>query len=130
MDKKMVVLALVLLGIAITGAAIGQIALKKGVDDLGGKYSVTDILKPWNVHKMFAQSPLIFVGLLIYAVGFFIWIAALSKLEVSFMYPMLSIAYVLVAVLAFVFLKEQITMFRWVGIALVTVGSVFLLKSL
>ena len=130
MEKKMVAaLILVLVAVSIVGAALGQIVLKKGVDSLEG-YSVVDLLKPWNLPKIFVQSPLIFVGLVIYAIGFIIWIAALSKLDVSFMYPMLSLAYVLVAVLSFIFLKETISVYRWIGIALVTVGTFFLLKSL
>jgi uncharacterized membrane protein len=45
------------------------------------------------------------------------------------MYPMLALAYVLVAVLAAVFLKEEITLLRWTGIALVTIGAILLLKT-
>ena len=129
MLKKMIALALVLLAIAIIGSAFGQIALKKGIDGLQGKYSMADIVKPWNLPKIFIQSPWVFVGLCLYVIGFFVWIGALSKLDVSFMYPLLSLSYVLLAILAFVFLKENITLYRWMGIILVTIGSFLLLKS-
>jgi drug/metabolite transporter (DMT)-like permease len=66
---------------------------------------------------------------MLYIIGFVVWIAALTKLDVSFMYPMLALAYVLVAVLAAVFLKEEITLLRWTGIALVTIGAILLLKT-
>ena len=127
--EKAMALAFVLLAIAVLGAAFGQLALKKGIDGLQGKYSVTDILKPWNLPKIFVQSPLVFAGLLIYVVGFLVWIAALSALDVSFMYPLLSLSYVLLAILAAVFLKETITVWRWAGIVLVTIGSFLLLRS-
>lgn len=127
--NNMVLFAYILLAIAIVGGAFGQIALKKGVDSLQGKFSMTDLLKPWNLPKVFAQAPLVLVGLIFYVISFMVWLAALTKFDVSFMYPLLSLAYVLVAVFALAFLKENISIYRWLGIALVTVGSFLLLKS-
>ena len=127
--NNMVLFAYILLAIAIVGGAFGQIALKKGVDSLQGKFSMTDLLKPWNLPKVLVQSPMIFVGLVFYVMSFMVWLAALTKFDVSFMYPLLSLAYVLVAIFAMAFLKENISVYRWLGIALVTVGSFLLLKS-
>jgi len=126
----MVALAFLLLAIAIVGGAFAQISLKKGVNSLEDKFSIVDILKPWNWLKIFSESPYVFAGLLLYAVGFVVWVAALTKFDVSFMYPMLSLAYVLVAVLSFFFLKESLGIYRIAGIAFVTIGTFFLLKSI
>jgi multidrug transporter EmrE-like cation transporter len=130
MEKKMVAMAFILLAIAIIGGAFAQISLKKGVNNLNDKFSISDIMKPWNWPKIFSESPYILVGLLLYVIGFVVWVAALTKFDVSFMYPMLSLAYVLVAVLSFVFLKESLGIYRIVGIALVTAGTFFLLRSI
>ena len=126
---KMVTIAFVLLILAIVIGAFAQISLKKGISNLQGKYDVLEILNPIKFLSILRESPLVFVGGFLYAMGFVIWLAALAKFDVSFMYPMLSLAYVLVAVLALVFLKEHITIYRWAGIGLIIAGCFFLLKS-
>ncbi|AET64475.1 hypothetical protein Mhar_1107 [Methanothrix harundinacea 6Ac] len=45
------------------------------------------------------------------------------------MYPMLSLAYILTALLAFYFLGEQISTLRWSGIILVVLGCILIMKS-
>jgi drug/metabolite transporter (DMT)-like permease len=126
---KLLLLAFILVGVAIISGAIAQISLKRGVENLKDKYEITQLLNPINFAKALFTSPLLLIGLMLYIIGFVVWIAALTKLDVSFMYPMLALAYVLVAVLAAVFLKEEITLLRWTGIALVTIGAILLLKT-
>jgi uncharacterized membrane protein len=125
----MINIAFILLILSVVIGAVAQISLKKGVSNLQSKYDTMEILNPVKFLSILKESPLIFVGGLLYALGFVIWIAAMTKFDVSFMYPMLSLAYILVAVLAFVILKENITLYRWLGIILVTIGSMLLLKS-
>jgi len=97
---------------------------------LNGRYDIVDIVTPLKFLTILRESPLIFLGGLMYAVSFVIWIAALSKLELSFMYPIATGAvFVLITLLSFVFLKENITPYRILGIALIAIESVFLLKS-
>jgi len=127
--NKMINIAFILLILSVVIGAVAQISLKKGVSNLQSKYDTMEILNPVKFLSILKESPLIFVGGLLYALGFVIWIAAMTKFDVSFMYPMLSLAYILVAVLAFVILKENITLYRWLGIILVTIGSMLLLKS-
>lgn len=126
---KLLLLAFILVGVAIISGAIAQISLKRGVENLKDKYEINQLLNPINFAKALFTSPLLLIGLMLYIIGFVVWIAALTKLDVSFMYPMLALAYVLVAVLAAVFLKEEITLLRWTGIALVTIGAILLLKT-
>jgi drug/metabolite transporter (DMT)-like permease len=126
---KLLLLAFILVGVAIISGAIAQISLKRGVENLKDKYEINQLLNPINFAKALFTSPFLLIGLVLYIIGFVVWIAALTKLDVSFMYPMLALAYVLVAVLAAVFLKEEITLLRWTGIALVTIGAILLLKT-
>jgi drug/metabolite transporter (DMT)-like permease len=53
----------------------------------------------------------------------------MSTLDVSFMYPLLSLAYVVTAVFAIIYLGEIVTFSRWAGIALVVIGCVLILRS-
>lgn len=68
-------------------------------------------------------------GLFLYMFSAFLWLGALSTLDVSFMYPLLSLAYVITAIGAFIFLGETITMMRWMGIGLVIAGCFLVTRS-
>lgn len=105
-------------------AAISQILMKHGMNKIG-KISLKFFLK-----KFFkiVFNPFVFSGLAISLVGTFFWLIALSKLDVSGIYPLISLSYVLTAFLAFVVLKENINKFRWIGIALIVIGCLLLLK--
>jgi len=58
------------------------------------------------------------------------WILALSKFDLSFAYPFMSISFILVLVLSGLFLNEQITLFKVVGLLLIIAGILISVKSL
>jgi drug/metabolite transporter (DMT)-like permease len=53
----------------------------------------------------------------------------MSSLEVSYMYPLLSLGYVVTAALAFIFIGENITLLRWAGIVLILSGCFLITRS-
>lgn len=120
--------ALTLVMICIVFGAIGQILMKSGMAQIG---EIQDIGGFINLNTIFHILTNVYVlfGLLLYAVSAFLWLGALSTLDVSYMYPLLSLAYVITAILAFVFLKENITLIRWVGIALVVAGCFLIVRT-
>jgi len=79
-----------------------------------------------NLNIPLIQAPLsILVGLL-FAIGSFVYVLAVSKLPVSIAAPV-STGYIVVAViLSAIFLKEQITFLKAVGIALTIIGIAIL----
>jgi len=113
--------ALTLVMICIVFGAVGQILMKSSMAQIG---EINDLEGFINLNTIFYIITNVYVlsGLLLYAVSAFLWLGALSILDVSYMYPLLSLAYVITAMFAFVLLKENITLFRWVGIALVVAG--------
>jgi len=58
-----------------------------------------------------------------------VWILALSRVDVSIAYPMLSIGYVVNALAAWSLLGEALTTQRVVGIGIIIVGVVVLSRS-
>ena len=72
----------------------------------------------WKV----ATQPHILGGLTCYAISVVVWILALSRVEVSIAYPMLSIGYVVNAVAAYVLFGEAVSVQRLVGIGIIIVG--------
>lgn len=76
-----------------------------------------------------AQHPAILGGLACYAVSVVVWIVALSRVDVSIAYPMLSIGYVVNALLAGWLFGEDVNAQRWLGIGVIVVGVVLVARS-
>jgi multidrug transporter EmrE-like cation transporter len=120
--------AMILVLICIMAGAFGQISLKQGMSGLNKINSIDDLL---NLKLLFSilENKYIILGIILYGFALILWLAAMSTLDVSFMYPLLSLAYVVVAIFAVVFLGEVITASRWLGIVLVIVGSILIVAS-
>ena len=119
---------LALIGIitSVTLGVVGQLFIKKGLNSLGGINFSAGVVASYM--KIFF-SPFIIVGLSIYFLGVFFWLYALSKVELSFAYPFVSLSYVLVLLFSWIFLGEQISLIRWAGIVSICLGVVLISKS-
>jgi len=72
-------------------------------------------------------EPFVLLGLFLYAVSTIFWLIVLSRVDLSYAYPMISIGYVLILVLSWVFLSEHISLVRVLGVLLIC-GGVFLIS--
>ena len=72
------------------------------------------------VHSVF-QVQVIF-GLLIYFLGSVCWMIAVAQREISFLYPLSSINYVLVVVISYVMFSEAVSWQRASGVILIVLG--------
>ena len=75
------------------------------------------------------SDSLVLGGLACYVVSVVLWIVALSRVEVSIAYPMLSIGYVVNAIAAYYLLGEQVTPLRFAGIGVIIVGVFIVARS-
>ena len=119
--------AITLIIICIFAAAIGQVTMKSGMSQVGEIGSLKQLFNFSTLFSIFT-NPRVLIGLCCYAVSAVLWLGAMSTLNISFMYPLLSLAYVITAIIAFVFLKESVPLLHWVGIFLV-VGGCFLITK-
>lgn len=117
--------ALLLIFIALSLGAFGQFFLKIGMDEIG-KVSVLQIVKEKFLEV--ATQRFVALGILLYVISVGIWLAVLSRTELSFAYPLIGLSYVIVAVLSAVFLHENLTAFRIFGIALIVAGVFFVVR--
>lgn len=113
------------LAISILAATIGQILLKTGVNqvDLSGKGWI-------NAQMVFTllSRPLVWGGLFLYGVGAVFWLYILSKIDLSFAYPVaVGSSYLLVFVLSWIFINERTSPLRIVG-ALITLVGLYLIS--
>ena len=117
--------ALVLFGVLLNAAA--QLLLKAGTNSIGHFEFSSANLVPigWKV----ATQPYILGGLMCYAISVVVWIMALSRVEVSIAYPMLSIGYVVNAIAAYLLFGEAVGIQRLVGIGIIVVGVYIVARS-
>jgi multidrug transporter EmrE-like cation transporter len=116
---------LVLFGVLLNAAA--QLLLKAGTNAIGHfEFSAANVLPiGWKV----ATQPYIVGGLSCYVVSVAIWILALSRVEVSIAYPMLSIGYVVNAAAAYFLFGEAVSVQRLVGIGIIVLGVYVVARS-
>jgi multidrug transporter EmrE-like cation transporter len=89
------------------------------------KYGLENIQLSGSLVQKFFQiifSPLILLGFALYVFATVIWMYLLSKLPLSFLYPLQSIAYVLALFIAVYLFKEQIPVTRWIGVTVIMFG--------
>lgn len=120
------VLTLVL--VCILAGSAGQILWKYGMSGMGKISGFDDLLRIQTLINIFSNK-YILIGLILYALSVVLWLGALSTLDVSFMYPMLSLGYVITSILGIYFFGENVTIIRWFGIALVVIGCFFIKSS-
>ncbi len=117
----MTYLPLILLGVLLNAAA--QLLLKEGMRRIGHFAFAWSNVIP--VGMQIAFSPFVLAGLFSYVVSVVVWILVLSRVQVSFAYPMLSIGYIVTAVAGYYLFHESLSPARMAGILLI-VGGVFL----
>lgn len=111
-------LALVLTGVVLN--AVAQTLLKHGTNRLGPvEFSLSQAL-PVGL-RVLSDWPFL-LGLACYAVSLVVWIAALTRVPVTVAYPMLSIGYIINALIARFWLGETLGLHGWLGIALIGAG--------
>lgn len=106
---------LIVLTVVINTA--GQFMVKTGVNRIGAvSFS--------NVHSFVSAltSWLVICGFAIYFVSALIWISILSKTELSWAFPILSLSYVLTALLSPVLLHESFSALRLIGVLVICMG--------
>jgi drug/metabolite transporter (DMT)-like permease len=120
------VLAIICIFISIIMGAAGQLFIKQGLNNLGGLDFSTGLVSAYM--KIFL-SPLIFLGILIYFLGVFFWLYGLSKVDLSFAFPFVSLSYVFVFLFSWWFLGENIPLLRWIGVLTICLGVFLVAKS-
>lgn len=103
----------------------GQLIIKKGVLTLGGIGSGG--LLAFFVKAAF--SPWIVAGILLYVLGTAVWLILLTKVDVSYAYPMLSLGYVFVLFFSALFLHEPLTALKILGTILIVAGVALIAKK-
>ena len=116
---------LILFGVLLN--AVAQLLLKAGTNAVGHFAFSRDNILP--VGWQLATEPHILGGLTCYVVSVVVWILALSRVEVSIAYPMLSIGYVVNALAAWWLFGEMVSVTRLTGIGIIIIGVYIVARS-
>jgi drug/metabolite transporter (DMT)-like permease len=112
-----------LVSLCVILGVFGQLAMKKGMNVVGS-ISLKDIFSQRIFSIVFQKY--VFIGMILYVLASLIWLVALSKEELSFLYPLIATGYILTAILGRIFFNESLTFYRFFGILLIC-GGVYLI---
>lgn len=119
-------IALVLISVLIS--VVGQILLKKGMLQVGKfEFSAVANILPQFI-KAFS-NPWVLAGFLFYFLSSLFWIIALSKVDLSVAYPLLSCGYILVLLASWLFFNEPVTAIRWLGVLIIMAGVTLISRT-
>lgn len=107
--------------------ATAQLLLKAGMERIG--YFDFSVRNLWPIGLRVAENPYIVVGLGCYVLSVGAWLMALSRVDVSVAYPLVSLGYIFTAATAYLFLHESLSPMRIVGIVVILVGVVLVTRS-
>jgi multidrug transporter EmrE-like cation transporter len=110
---------------AICFSVSGELLLKSGMGSVG----ILSFSNFWPTLGKVFTNPRILSGFGLFGIGAVFWLAAISRVPLSWAYPMLSIGYVLILLFSAIILKEQVAPLRWVGALVICVGIVLVFRS-
>lgn len=109
-----------LIALNIVLLVAGQTLWKTGVAKLS--------LNNWVSAVTALFSPWIFTGIVLYALATVVWIYLLSKMPISLLYPMQSLAYVATVIIAIFVFHEHVSAWRWAGVVVIMFGVALIVK--
>ena len=115
----MTIVTYIWLLIFVFGFSIGQIFLKLGVDNTTIKFNSFEVFRLF-LNKYFTLS------MLIYFFSALLWAYLLSQHPISSIYPFVSLVFVIVPILAFLFLDEKMEPNIIAGSIIIFLGLVVL----
>lgn len=115
----MIVALIFLFGISM--GAFGGVLMKFGAGQLGHVqiHSLGQLAA--YLFRLFTNIPSL-TGVALYFFAAVVWSYLLTKLDISFVQPILALTYVATPLLAILFLHEHVPTMRWLGIAIIILG--------
>ncbi|MEQ1884205.1 MAG: EamA family transporter [Bryobacteraceae bacterium] len=119
-EHKLRVKTLILVLALVVCANVGDLTLKRGMTEIGAvELSAAGIARAF---PLTLTNPKIWIGIF-FLVGFMAsYTTVLSWADYSYVMPVGAFGYAMLTFFAVVFLHEEVSVQRWVGVALVCIG--------
>ena len=116
------------LGLVVVLQVTGNVFLSRGMRSVGSvnRINVADLFS-YGIRT--ATNPSVMLGFGLLLAFFALYLAALSRLDLSYVLPMTASAYVLTAFSAWLVLGETVSATRWAGTVAVTIGILLVTDS-
>jgi multidrug transporter EmrE-like cation transporter len=111
----------------VTTNAVAQLLLKRGMTGIGDLSAAGGGIIGTAFTVLF--NPYVFAGLCTFVISMASHLFVLSRVQLSYAYPFLSLAYVIVAVGSWYLFSEDIGLWRVLGIGLIILGTIFIAQS-
>lgn len=108
--------------------ALAQLAMKVGMSDAPMKATMAKEFGG-DLIVTVLKKPLVIGGLAAYVLGAGLWLFVLSQADLSLVYPFTGLGFVLTMLFGWLFLHENVGMYRIVGTLLIATGAYFVAKS-
>jgi len=106
---------------------LAQFLMKKGLIETGiGSVTFANLAEFASRN---ASSLLLWLGIIVQVLNFFVWIVILYKVDLSIAMPVGSTSYIFIPLVAALFLHEHVSLVRWAGIVLIILGIHFVSQS-
>jgi multidrug transporter EmrE-like cation transporter len=101
----------------------GQLVLKYGTKVAVAREATTGAL------ASYLANPYLWSALFLYGISTVLWIYALTKVDLSYAYPMVALGYVLVCGFSVLLFKETMPMLRIAGLGVILLGVIMIALS-
>ena len=109
--------------ISATFAAVGQVLWKVGTNQVGLLTALD-----FDALSSVLLNPYVMLGCAMYGIGTIFWLLALSRMELSFVYPFIFLNYILVLGLSHLVFRECIGLNKIAGSVLIILRLIFISK--
>ncbi len=100
--------------------AIGQLLFRVGMKKVGP----VSIVRVWAMLFKILTVPEVFIGFMLFGISSILWLSVISRNQVSYAYPMVSLGYILVLVLSALWLHEPISIAKVFGVLIIGLGVI------
>lgn len=112
--------------ISVFLGAMGQVLVKYGAVNLELNFTIKYLLP--SIFSILKNMP-VMLGIISYGLSFLLWIKVLSKVELSYAYPMVSLGYVITMIFSYFVFKENISFIRILGVVFIILGVILISRS-
>ncbi len=120
--------SLLMILFSISVAVVGQLFLKAGMDEIG-PITLSDTKNGIVTLVKVATNGKVVLGLAIYALSAGVWLIVLSRVDLSFAYPLIGFSYIVVMLASRSLFNEPISAVRWAGAIFISIGVVFISRT-
>ena len=119
---------LLILLIGLVFEATGVVLLKKGITQIGEVKQITPA-EIGRVIRSGATNANILLGVFFEALFFACLLLLMSRSDISFLWPLTALSFVMTTFAAVIFLNEKVSAARWAGVIFIVIGAALISYS-